>query len=42
MIREMNNLPFDCTYKASDPELLLAQTVAERFKNYIKKYHINF
>jgi hypothetical protein len=42
MIREMNNLPFDYTYKASNPELLLVKTVAEGFKNYIKKYHINF
>jgi hypothetical protein len=40
-IREMNNLPFDRTYKASDPELLPAKKVAEGFKNYVKKYRIN-
>jgi hypothetical protein len=40
-IREMNNLPFDRTYKASDPELLPAKKVAEGFKNYVKKYLIN-
>jgi cation diffusion facilitator CzcD-associated flavoprotein CzcO len=40
-IREMNNLPFDRTYKASDPELLPAKTVAEGFKNYVMKYRIN-
>ena len=40
-IREMNNLPFDRTYKASDPELLPAKIVAEGFKNYVRKYHIN-
>ncbi|KAE9377666.1 flavin-containing monooxygenase [Stipitochalara longipes BDJ] len=40
-IREMNNLPFDRTYKASDPELLPANIVAEGFKNYIRKYNIN-
>jgi hypothetical protein len=40
-IREMNNLPFDRTYKASDPELLPAKKVAEGFQNYIMKYRIN-
>jgi hypothetical protein len=40
-IREMNNLPFDRTYKASDPDLLPAKTVAEGFENYVRKYNIN-
>ncbi|KAH7354847.1 hypothetical protein BKA65DRAFT_497134 [Rhexocercosporidium sp. MPI-PUGE-AT-0058] len=40
-IREMNNLPFDRTYKASDPMLLPAKTVAEGFQNYVRKYRIN-
>jgi hypothetical protein len=40
-IREMNNLPFDRTYKPSDPELLPAKIVAEGFRNYVKKYRIN-
>ncbi|KAN0108040.1 flavin-containing monooxygenase [Hyaloscypha variabilis] len=40
-IREMNNLPFDRTYKGSDPMLLPAKVVAEGFKNYVRKYHIN-
>ncbi|KUJ17433.1 FAD/NAD(P)-binding domain-containing protein [Mollisia scopiformis] len=40
-IREMNNLPFDRTYKASDPTLLPAKIVAEGFQNYVKKYRIN-
>lgn len=40
-IREMNNLPFDRTYKASDPNLLPAKIVAEGFQNYVKKYRIN-
>ncbi|KAL2070656.1 hypothetical protein VTL71DRAFT_13682 [Oculimacula yallundae] len=40
-VREMNNLPFDRTYKDSDPTLLPAKTVAEGFQNYVKKYRIN-
>ncbi|KAH7410904.1 hypothetical protein BKA64DRAFT_367558 [Cadophora sp. MPI-SDFR-AT-0126] len=40
-IKEMNNLPFDRTYKSSDPTLLPAKTVAEGFQNYVKKYRIN-
>ncbi|CZR66950.1 related to flavin-containing monooxygenase [Phialocephala subalpina] len=40
-IREMNNLPFDRTYKATDPDLLPAKIVAEGFQNYVKKYNIN-
>jgi hypothetical protein len=40
-IKEMNNLPFDRTYKVSDPNLLPARIVAEGFKNYVNKYHIN-
>ncbi|TVY71356.1 putative indole-3-pyruvate monooxygenase [Lachnellula suecica] len=40
-IREMNNLPFDRTYKDSDPELLPAKIVAEGFQNYVVKYRIN-
>ena len=40
-VREMNNLPFDRTYKASDPDLLPAKTVAEGFRNYVRKYFIN-
>lgn len=40
-IREMNNLPFDRTYKATDPDLLPATIVAEGFQNYVRKYHIN-
>ncbi|KAL5329774.1 hypothetical protein ACEPPN_003292 [Leptodophora sp. 'Broadleaf-Isolate-01'] len=40
-VREMNNLPFDRTYKASDPILLPAKIVAEGFKNYVEKYKIN-
>jgi hypothetical protein len=40
-IREMNNLPFDRTYKASDPDLLPASIVAEGFQNYVRKYRIN-
>ena len=39
-IREMNNLPFDRTYKASDPDLLPASIVAEGFQNYARKYYI--
>ena len=40
-VKEMNNLPFDRTYKASDPTLLPAKTVAEGFQNYVEKYRIN-
>jgi len=40
-IREMNNLPFDRTYRPSDPMLLPAKIVAEGFQNYVKKYCIN-
>jgi hypothetical protein len=40
-IREMNNLPFERTYKVSDPELLPAKLVAEGFQNYVRKYNIN-
>lgn len=40
-IREMNNLPFDRTWKPTDPELLPAKYVAEGFKNYVEKYRIN-
>ncbi|KAF8859472.1 FAD/NAD(P)-binding domain-containing protein [Acephala macrosclerotiorum] len=40
-IREMNNLPFDRTYKATDPDLLPAKIVAEGFQNYVEKYRIN-
>ncbi|KAK0119930.1 hypothetical protein ONS95_011355 [Cadophora gregata] len=40
-VKEMNNLPFDRTYKASDPTLLPAKTVAEGFQNYAEKYKIN-
>lgn len=40
-IREMNNLPFDRTWKPTDPELLPASIVAEGHKNYVEKYRIN-
>ncbi|PVH87542.1 FAD/NAD(P)-binding domain-containing protein [Cadophora sp. DSE1049] len=40
-VKEMNNLPFDRTYKASDPTLLPAKIVAEGFQNYVQKYRIN-
>lgn len=39
--REMNNLPFDRTYKASDPAQLPAKIVAEGFQNFVEKYRIN-
>jgi hypothetical protein len=40
-IKEMNNLPFDRTYSACDPDFLPAKTVAEGFENYVSKYCIN-
>lgn len=40
-VKEMNNLPFDRTYKKEDPILLPSKTVAEGFKNYVDKYKIN-
>ncbi|KAG0646447.1 Flavin-containing monooxygenase [Hyphodiscus hymeniophilus] len=40
-VREMNNLPFERTYKADDPTLLPAKTVAEGYENYAEKYRIN-
>lgn len=40
-VKEMNNLPFERTYRADDPILLPAATVAEGFKNYVEKYKIN-
>jgi hypothetical protein len=40
-VKEMNNLPFGRTYKADDPTLLPAKTVAEGFKGYVEKYKIN-
>lgn len=40
-IREMNNLPFERTYKVSDPELLPAKVVAKGSQNYVRKYNIN-
>ena len=40
-IREMNNLPFEHTYKASDPDLLPTKIVVEGFESYVRKYNIN-
>lgn len=40
-VKEMNNLPFERTYKPDDPILLPAKTVADGFKGYVEKYRIN-
>ena len=40
-VREMNNLPFDRTYREADPILLPAKRVAEGFREYFEKYKIN-
>ena len=40
-VREYNNLPFERTWKPTDPELLPGKIVAEGFENYVKKYDIN-
>ena len=40
-VREMNNLPFERTFKASDPDLLPAKRVTEGFQSYVEKYRIN-
>jgi cation diffusion facilitator CzcD-associated flavoprotein CzcO len=40
-IREMNNLPFERTFREDDPMLLPASTVARGFKEYVEKYKIN-
>ena len=37
-LREYNNLPFDRTWKDSDPDLLPGQTVVDGFANYVDKY----
>ncbi|OAG42701.1 hypothetical protein AYO21_02984 [Fonsecaea monophora] len=40
-IREYNNLPFERTWKPTDPLLLPGKIVAEGFENYAKRYGIN-
>jgi thioredoxin reductase len=39
--KESNNLPFDRTWKADDPDLLVGAEVAVGFQNYVKRYGIN-
>jgi cation diffusion facilitator CzcD-associated flavoprotein CzcO len=40
-VREMNNLPFERTYRESDPVLLPAAVVKRGFEEYVEKYRIN-
>ena len=40
-VREYNNLPFERTWKPTDPLLLPGKIVAEGFENYVQKYNIN-
>jgi hypothetical protein len=40
-VKEMNNLPFERTYRSDDPILLPAKTVARGFREYVEKYQIN-
>ena len=39
-IREYNNLPFDRTWKETDPNLLPGEVVAEGFARYVDKYGV--